>query len=272
MTVSRLHAVPFAGDRNFSDVAFVAAIAAGLQAISILATTLLLAGSLPGLLRFIPKHAQFSGPVINSVTVYGGVVLAAASCLATACEFGFFATFYRQSGLVVLPFGNAYASASPAFPDDTVGVVLPGLLLGTRPVRDANYPMARRHFSRVPQFQGRVPSARAVGRRAHRASRSRCGKRGLENVDPIAVVCGAQHNGVPFPLARVNCSDADHRTRAAHSDAMECLQNVARGIVQRDRAAMRAGHGILGCRELTYQPVHLILIQPRVDLDGRAAG
>ena len=24
--------------------------------------------------------------------------------------------------------------------------------------------MARRHFSRVPQFQGRVPSARAVGR------------------------------------------------------------------------------------------------------------
>ena len=36
MTVSRLHAVPFAGDRNFSDVAFVAAIAAGLQAISIL--------------------------------------------------------------------------------------------------------------------------------------------------------------------------------------------------------------------------------------------
>ena len=56
------------------------------------------------------------------------------------------------------------------------------------------------------------------------------------------------------------------------SDPVERLQDLPRGVVQRDRAAVRAAHRAIGGGERAQQPFHLGGIEAGVDLDGGAAG
>ncbi len=61
-------------------------------------------------------------------------------------------------------------------------------------------------------------------------------------------------------------------TRLKRLYPMESLQNIPRRILQRDGTAVRAAHGVVGGCQRRQQPLHLGLIEPHVDLDGRAAG
>ncbi len=56
------------------------------------------------------------------------------------------------------------------------------------------------------------------------------------------------------------------------SDAMECFENFAGGIVQGDGSSVGATHGAIGLGERAQHPLHFAGIETRVDLDGGAAG
>src|SRR5580704_4499862 len=55
-------------------------------------------------------------------------------------------------------------------------------------------------------------------------------------------------------------------------DSLERLLNVLYRIPQYDGPAVGAGHGVVGFREFGEEPVHFILLERHVDLDGGVAG